>query len=141
MGQPRMIEITKSEYKSLQKEIERLNEENESLKDSICDLATQDGQKVIVIHHICDADNDCECGDVEVKGFDECRKFVEESMRYTFKRLEDDKVRNEAKIKSLNGTIASQKQTADALTKKAMEAEMEVSRLKHRNLWQRILNK
>ena len=130
----KLVAIPKSEYKEMQSRIEKLEKVNESLKDSICDLADKDGQKVIIIHHVCDADNDCECEDVELKGFDECRKVVEESMRYTFEQIKDDVQRKDAQI-------ASQKQEMEALSKKAMEAEMEVSRLKHRTLWQRIWNK
>jgi len=135
------IEIPASLYDEMQSRIKTLESENESLKDSICDLADKDGQKVIIIHHVCDSDDDCACEDVELKDFEDCRKAVEKSMRYTFEQLKEDVKRKDAQIDALTDELESQKQTADALSKKAMKAEMEVSRLKHRNLWQRIWNK
>lgn len=137
----KMVYIPESAYKEIQSRIETLESENESLKDSICDLADRNGQKVIIIHHVCNADDEFKCEDIELKDFEECRKAVEKSMRYTFEQMKEDVKRKDARIDSLNGTIANQKRTLDALSKKAMEAEMEVSRLRHRNLWQRIWNK
>ncbi len=142
------VTLSLAQYNTLRDENAALKTQNSELEDALEALKENDGQKVIIRESCTCEDEEGEetvCVHTWVKGFDEVKAEVEEFYK---KKIEDLETEIEAKTKAaekvseeLLSNAESQKQTADALAKKALEAEMEVSRLKHRNLWKRILNK
>lgn len=133
-----IVTLYRVDYDILQGKVVKYENENKELKVQIDKLASRKNQRVIIKE--------------TEKYLDENYEIFDEEVTYTFEEFKDieDKVEEKLKISydalqeqidGLTGTIESQKQTADALVNKALKLEMEVSRLKHRNLWQRIWNK
>ena len=137
MEKVNQVTLALDDYNFLRNEYTLATKENKELNDAIEQLQDKDGQKVIIRECERWEDEDgeeYETRTTSVKGFDEVKAEVEAFYKKKITDLEDE-------IEHLKQNAESQKQTADALAKKALEAEMEVSRLKHRNLWERILNK
>lgn len=132
-----MVQISRIAYDNLRERLNVLREENNNLVKSMRRLEDVTEQKVICKRTYAYEDEDgdlIEENEMCVKGFDEVKEEVEEFYKKKFEDLEDE-------IKALQDTIESQVQTNKSLANKALDLEMEVSRLKHRNLWKRIWNK
>ena len=132
-----MVQISRMAYDNLRERLNELREENKNLVESMRRLEDVTEQKVICKSTYAYEDEDgdlIEENEMRVKCFDEVKENVEEFYKKKFEDLENE-------IKALQDTIESQGQTNKSLANKALDLEMEVSRLKHRNLWQRIWNK
>ena len=132
-----MVQISRMAYDNLRERLNGLREENNNLVESMRRLEDVTEQKVICksTYAYDDEDGDLiEENEMSVKAFDEVKEEVEEFYKKKFEDLENE-------IKALQDTIESQLQTNKSLANKALDLEMEVSRLNHRNLWQRIWNK
>lgn len=117
------VTLSLKEYNDLRDENTALARENKELNDAIEKLQDNDGQKVIIRE--CEQWED-EDGDeyqthtTRIKGFDEVKQEVEDFYK---KKFEDLQKENEE------------------YRHKYLDAQCMISELKHRNLWQRILNK
>ncbi len=132
-----MVQISRITYDNLRERLNGLWVENKNLVESMRRLEDETEQKVICKSTYAYEDEDgdiIEENEMCVKGFDEVKEEVEEFYKKKFEDLENE-------IKALQETIESQGKTEKALENKALALEVEVSRLKHRNLWQRIWNK
>ncbi len=124
-----IVTLSLGEYNDLRDKYNELLVQNEQLENCLNVIEDAEGQKVITKTY-CDG----ELMQVEVKDFDEVQADVEKEFKVLIENLEKE-------IECLTQNVESQKQTANALSKKALEYELEVSRLKNRSLWQRIRNK
>ena len=123
------VTLSLDEYNALRDKYNELLVQNEELENCLNIVEETEGQKVITKTFYED-----ELVKVEVKDFDEVQESVEKEFKVLIENLEKQ-------IEQLEQNVESQKQTADAIAKKALEYELENSRLKNRSLWQRIRNK
>lgn len=123
------VTLSLDEYNALRDKYNELLVQNEQLENCLNIVEEAEGQKVITKTFYED-----ELVKVEVKDFDEVQENVEKEFKVLIENLEE-------KNKQLEQIVESQKQTADALAKKALGFEVEIARLKNRSLWQRIINK
>lgn len=117
------VTLSLKEYNDLRDENTELARENKELNDAIEKLQDNDGQKVIIreCEQWEDEDGDeYETHTTRIKGFDEVKQEVEDFYK---KKFEDLQKENEE------------------YRHKYLDAQCTISELKHRNLWQRILNK
>lgn len=124
-------------YNDLRDENDALRSENEELTSALKEIEKKKGQKVIVreIYTWKDEDGDeCEERTTKVKGLEEVKAEVEAFYKKTFQSLNDQ-------IKELDDENMELLDEIHKLRDEKLEAQMEASELKHRNLWQRILNK
>lgn len=124
-----IVTLSLGEYNDLRDKYNELLVQNEQLENCLNVIEEAEGQKVITKTY-CDG----ELTQVEVKDFDEVQADVEKEFKVLIENLKKE-------IECLTQNVESQKQTSDALVKKALEYELENSRLKNRSLWQRIINK
>lgn len=113
-----------NEYNELRDANRECNEENEYLNDVIRKFEKDPKTKVIV--KTIDPDTE-EVTFIDVVGFDDIKKSVEEHYHKMIDALCKELVDVAEHNTKLNNDI--------------LDLEMQVSRLKHRNLWQRIINK
>ena len=117
------VTLSLKEYNDLRDENTELARENKELNDAIGKLQDNDGQKVIIreCEQWEDEDGDeYETNTTRIKGFDEVKQEVEDFYK---KKIEDLQKENEE------------------YRRKCLDAQCTISELKHRNLWQRIINK
>jgi len=136
-----MVTMSLEEYDKMKQELFTLREENSNLVDTIEALKDNDAQKVIIKETcICeDEDGDeCECTNWAFKGFDEVKQEVEEFYKKKFEDLDKE---NEENTKQMKEIADKCKELRKETQEKFLEKDMEIANLKHRNLWQRILNK
>ena len=117
------VTLSLKEYNDLRDENTELARENKELNDAIEKLQDNDGQKVIIreCEQWEDEDGDeYETNTTRIKGFDEVKQEVEDFYK---KKIEDLQKENEE------------------YRRKCLDAQCTISELKHRNLWQRIINK
>lgn len=130
------ITMSRWNYDSLCNENRDLKKRNEELESAIEALQDNDGQKVI-IRNTCRRDGKYLFETTSVKGFGEVKDEVKNLYKYDVEKgLKEVK-----RLKELIESFESDKKNYEELSSRALEYQMEVSRLKHRNLWQRILNK
>jgi len=124
-------------YNDLRDENDALRSENEELTSALKEIEKKEGQKVIV-REICtweyEDGDECEERTTRVKGFEEVKAEVEDFYKKKFESLNDQ-------IKELDDKNMELLDEIHKLRDEKLEAQMEASILKHRNLWQRILNK
>ena len=116
------VTLSLKEYKDMRDENTELARENKELDDAIDKLQDNEGQKVIIreCERWEDEDgNEYETNTTRIKGFDEVKQEVEDFYK---KKVEDLQKENEE------------------YRHKYLDAQCTISELKHRNLWQRILN-
>lgn len=129
------VTITLDEYNVLRDDNRMLKEANEELGNQLDALKDAEGQKVIYKEVYLSEDEDEETRIYwDVKNLQEAKEEIEKAYGKTMKELED-------KIKDLDEENMLVNKTLRKVLDGKLEAEMEVSRLKRRNLWQRILNK
>lgn len=123
-------------YNDLREENIALRSENEELTSALKEIENKEGQKVIVREITTwDEDGDeCEERTTHIKDFDEVKAEVEDFYKKKFESLSDQ-------IKELDDENMELIDEIHKLRDEKLEAQMEASALKHRNLWQRILNK
>lgn len=124
-------------YNDLREENIALRSENEELTSALKEIEKKEGQKAIVREIYTWKDEDgCEYENctTKVKGFKEVKKEVEDFYKKKFESLNDQ-------IKELDDENTELLDEIHKLRDEKLEAQMEASLLKHRNLWQRILNK
>lgn len=117
------VTLSLKEYNDMRDENTELARENKELNDAIEKLQDNDGQKVIIreCEQWNDEDgNEYETNTTRIKGFDEVKQEVEDFYK---KKVEDLQKENEE------------------YRQKYLDAQCTISESKHRNLWQRILNK
>lgn len=124
------VTLSLKEYNDMRDENTELARENKELNDAIEKLQDNDGQKVIIRE--CEQWEDEDGDEYEtcttmVKCFDEIKQEVEEFYK---KKIEDLEKENEERKKKF-----------EDVQRKYLDAQCTISELKHRNLWQRILNK
>lgn len=132
-----MVQISRMAYDNLRERLNGLREENKNLVESMRRLEDATEQKVICKSTYAYEDEDgdlIEEHEMCVKGFDEVKEEVEVFYKKKFEDLEE-------KIKDLDNENMETNKTLHEVYNEKLEYEMEVSRLKHRNLWQRIRNK
>lgn len=117
------VTLSLKEYNDMRDELAELPRENQELRDAIEKLQDNDGQKVIIRE--CKQWEDewgeeCETNTTTIKGFDEVKHEVEDFYKKKFEDLQ---------------------KRIEACQEKILDAQRTISELKHRNLWQRILNK
>lgn len=135
MGTINNVTITLDEYNVLRDDNRILKEANEDLGNQLDELKDAEGQKVIYKEVYLFEDEDEETRIYwDVKNLQEAKEEIEKAYGKTMKELED-------KIKDLDEENMLVNKTLRKVLDEKLEAEMEVSRLKRRNLWQRILNK
>ena len=135
MGTINNVTITLDEYNVLRDDNRMLKEANEELGNQLDVLKDAEGQKVIYKEVYFSEDEDEETRIYwDVKNLQEAQEEIEKAYGKTMKELED-------KIKDLDEENMLVNKTLRKVLDEKLEAEMEVSRLKRRNLWQRILNK
>ena len=124
------VYISVDEYNDLIEQNKALLLSNKNLSDVIDEFQKADKQKVIIREikqrHYADGTVIDE-NNIEVRNFDEVRSEVEAF--YKQKMIDMDNDIMEANIEKHKWYMEK------------LDAEIEVSRLKHRNLWQRIRNK
>lgn len=113
-----------NEYNELRDACRECEQENKHLNDVIREFEKDPGTKVII--KTIDPDTD-EVMFINVVGFDDIKKSVEEHYHKMIDALCKELVDVAEHNTKLNNDI--------------LDLEMQVSRLKHRNLWQRIINK
>jgi len=135
MGTINNVTITLDEYNVLRDDNRMLKEANEELCNQLDALKDAEGQKVIYKEVYLSEDEDEETRIYwDVKNMQEAKEEIEKAYGKTMKELED-------KIKDLDEENMLVNKTLRKVLDEKLEAEMEVSRLKRRNLWKRILNK
>jgi len=135
MGTINNVTITLDEYNVLRDDNRMLKEANEGLGNQLDKLKNAEGQKVIYKEVYLSEDEDEETRIYwDVKNMQEAKEEIEKAYGKTMKELED-------KIKDLDEENMLVNKTLRKVLDEKLEAEMEVSRLKRRNLWKRILNK
>lgn len=122
------VRIPVESYNWLRSENERLSKENAELARALADLQEKDGQKVIIRETVATRTRTKEIIEKTtfVKGFDEVRTEIEDFYK---KKIED-----------LEEKIADKQQEIVKYSEKGLEQQTEISRLKHRGLWDRIMN-
>lgn len=118
------VVLSLNEYNELRDACRECEEENKHLNDVIREFEKDPETKVIV--KTIDPDTDEEMF-IEVVGFDDIKKSVEEHYHKMIDALCKELVDVAEHNTNLNNDI--------------LDLEMQVSQLKHRNLWQRIINK
>ena len=116
------VTLSLKEYNDMRDENTELARENKELNDAIEKLQDNDGQKVIIreCEQWNDEDgNEYETNTTRIKGFDEVKQEVEDFYK---KKVEDLQKENEE------------------YRHKYLDALCTISDLKHRTLWQRIIN-
>lgn len=113
-----------NEYNELRDACRECEQENKHLNDVIREFEKDPETKVII--KTIDPDTD-EVMFINVVGFDDIKKSVEEHYHKMIDALCKELVDVAEHNTKLNNDI--------------LDLEMQVSRLKHRNLWQRIINK
>lgn len=124
------VTLSLKEYNDMRDENTELARENKELNDAIEKLQDNDGQKVIIreCERWEDEDgNEYETNTTRIKGFDEVKQEVEEFYKGKFEDLEKENEEIKKKFEDIH--------------RKYLDAQCTISELKHRNLWQRILNK
>lgn len=135
MGTIDNVTITLEEYNLLRDDNRILKEANDDLGNQLDELKDAEGQKVIYKEVYLFEDEDEETRIYwDVKNLQEAKEEIEKAYGKTMKELED-------KIKDLDEENMLVNKTLRKVLDEKLEAEMEVSRLKRRNLWKRILNK
>jgi predicted nucleotide-binding protein (sugar kinase/HSP70/actin superfamily) len=135
MGTSNNVKIKLEEYNLLRDDNQMLKEANEDLGNQLDALKDAEGQKVIYKEVYLSEDEDEETRIYwDVKNLQEAKEEIEKAYGKTMKELED-------KIKDLDEENMLVNKTLRKVLDEKLEAEMEVSRLKRRNLWKRILNK
>lgn len=123
MEKVNQVTLDLEDYNFLRNEYTLATKENKELNAAIEKLQDNDGQKVIIreCERWEDEDgNEYETNTTRIKGFDEVKQEVEDFYK---KKVEDLQKENEE------------------YRHKYLDAQCTISELKHRNLWQRILNK
>ena len=123
MEKVNQVTLDLEDYNFLRNEYTLATKENKELNAAIEQLQDNDGQKVIIreCERWEDEDgNEYETNTTRIKGFDEVKQEVEDFYK---KKVEDLQKENEE------------------YRHKYLDAQCTISELKHRNLWQRILNK
>lgn len=131
------VTISLETYNRLRDANTNLVLENKELRDAIEALQDTDGQKVIIRETFTYEDEDGEETAetrTSVKGFDEVKAEVEEFYKQKIKEME-------ARISEVEKERENACKEVNAVYEQKVKAEIEVSRLKRRNLWKRILNK
>lgn len=119
------VTLSLEEYNQLRDELVDVNNENNELRNAIVELQDADGQKVII--KTVTVYDDGEQVDVSIKNLDDAVAMLNGELKAT----------NDALTKKCESLEKANKDFAEATIK----LDMEISRLKHRNLWQRIWNK
>ena len=123
------VTLSLKEYNDLRDDVAELVRQNKELSAAIEKLQDKDGQKVIIRE--CERWEDEDGEEYEtrttlVTGFDEVKQEVEEFYKGKFDDLEKE---NEERKKNL-----------EDVQRKYLDAICTISDLKHRTLWQRIIN-
>lgn len=135
MGTINNVTITLDEYNDLRDGCRMLKEANEELGNRLDELKDAEGQKVIYKEVYLSEDEDEETRIYwDVKNMQEAKEEIEKAYGKTMKELEE-------KIKDLGKENMEVNKTLRKVLEEKLEVEMELSRLKHKKLWQRILNK
>ena len=119
------VTISLEEYSRMRDELIKANNENIELNEKIQKLEEAEGQKVIVrtiVRHL-----DYDEITVEVKDADDIVEMLDAQLKEANENLE----------KKCENLEKANKDFAEATIK----LDMEISRLMHRNLWQRIWNR
>lgn len=135
------VTMSLEEYDGMKEELFTLREEKASLTDAIEALKENAEQKVI-IKEVCTCEDEdgeeCECTTYAVKGFDDVKKEIEDFYKGKFEEMENTIKEKTEKVEKI---YEKSKELHEKTMEWKLEKDMEISRLKHRNLWQRILNK
>lgn len=124
------VTLSLEEYNDMRDENTELARQNREVRAAIEELQDNDGQKVIIRECEQWEDEDgeeYETRTTSVKGFDEVKAEVEEFYK--------------EKIEDLEKAVERGKKRYEETQRKYLDAQCTISELKHRNLWQRILNK
>lgn len=119
------VTISLEEYSRMRDELIRANNENIELNEKIQKLEEAEGQQVIVrtiVRH-----RGCDEITVEVKDYEDIVEMLDAQLKEANENLE----------KKCENLEKANKDFAEATVK----LDMEISRLKHRTLWQRIWNR
>jgi uncharacterized coiled-coil DUF342 family protein len=130
MEKVNQVTLDLEDYNFLRNEYTLATKENKELNAAIEQLQDNDGQKVIIRE--CEQWEDEDGEEYEtrttyVKGFDEVKAEVEEFYK--------------GKLEDLQKKIEDLRKEKENYGRMYLDAQCTISELKHRNLWQRILNK
>lgn len=120
-----IVTLSLEEYNELRDELVDVNNENNELRNAIAELQDAEGQKVII---------------KRVKVYEDS-----ERVGVSIANLDDALAMLNGELKANNDVLTQKCANLEKANKDFAEAtiklDMEISRLKHRNLWQRIWNK